>query len=421
MSFSGRQYRMHTSYAQYDFRDWLETTINAWSWGGSPKYVVSRRNTPPTSPANNELYLVTATATGDWIGFEKYLALWVAGTSQWAMYAPQSYRIIYSYADAKYYIYEPSPVSDWRETHAQPEALLNEPIAILEHILMLQNWTDQGGTEQPGKEYSSSAQINRDNTEGGFLCSILGPALTSNAFDMRPRDLRPARQLLDIGDCWTDDLAQDICAQFYLCNYQDFSGRESVSYLDLSEDSITEITLGDIIGEIGDMIEPRASEIYVEPVINYAWDQLSGKYKSQLKITNIEKSSYTTGCAAGFMGTDGETIWGKCKLLWNMTRQIEKIPSSISDCKWIQTYNDALWYINKFVTWQGKRRTTFSVSYATGRLWHVGTHFDLSLPHQTDDITVECIVEEIKKSKNKNTVSVSVIILEDIPTAFFFE
>ena len=38
--------------------------------------IVARQNTPPASPAERASYIVTATATGAWLGKEKYIATW---------------------------------------------------------------------------------------------------------------------------------------------------------------------------------------------------------------------------------------------------------------------------------------------------------------------------------------------------------
>lgn len=45
--------------------------------------VVDRTNTPPGSPANEALYIVTATATGAWVGKENQLAYWLTSTNAW--------------------------------------------------------------------------------------------------------------------------------------------------------------------------------------------------------------------------------------------------------------------------------------------------------------------------------------------------
>lgn len=45
-------------------------------------------DTPPGSPADGDMYIVAATATGDWTGHEKDLAYWDATAAAWFFYTP---------------------------------------------------------------------------------------------------------------------------------------------------------------------------------------------------------------------------------------------------------------------------------------------------------------------------------------------
>lgn len=51
--------------------------------------VVDRTNAPPGSPANEALYIITATATGAWAGKENQLAYWLTATGVWQYIVPR--------------------------------------------------------------------------------------------------------------------------------------------------------------------------------------------------------------------------------------------------------------------------------------------------------------------------------------------
>lgn len=44
---------------------------------------------PPGSPANGDAYIVGASATGAWAGYDDYLAVWDGPVSAWALYQPR--------------------------------------------------------------------------------------------------------------------------------------------------------------------------------------------------------------------------------------------------------------------------------------------------------------------------------------------
>ena len=100
--------------------------------------------------------------------------------------------------------------------------MINNPIDILEHVLRLQNWSEQEETKEWGKEYANVPLIDVSTTEGGFDYEDLDPV----------KALRPARQILRYNDAYTDKIARSLCKQFFLCNYQKPStGNESVAFI----------------------------------------------------------------------------------------------------------------------------------------------------------------------------------------------
>jgi hypothetical protein len=53
------------------------------------------------------------------------------------------------------------------------------------------------------------------------------------------------------------------------------------------------------------------------------------------------------------------------------------------------------------------------------RDWFVSKHICIRLPHQTNNYDIECVIEKIEKDKKNNRVSVDLVLLDEIPTAFF--
>jgi hypothetical protein len=60
------------------------------------------------------------------------------------------------------------------------------------------------------------------------------------------------------------------------------------------------------------------------------------------------------------------------------------------------------------ITLEPKRRVSFTVPYAIGRLWFLTQHHRLQLPHQTDDQAIEFMIERYRKRLSKGDESVYV-------------
>lgn len=64
---------------------------------------VDRLATPPGSPANEALYIITATATGVWAGKENQLAYWLTSTGAWQYIVPrEGFKVHVNDEDAYY-------------------------------------------------------------------------------------------------------------------------------------------------------------------------------------------------------------------------------------------------------------------------------------------------------------------------------
>ena len=68
--------------------------------------IKARGNTPPASPDESDAYIVTAPATGAWIGKENQIAWFIGGA--WQFVTPVEGMWFWSAADAKDYVYHGS-------------------------------------------------------------------------------------------------------------------------------------------------------------------------------------------------------------------------------------------------------------------------------------------------------------------------
>jgi hypothetical protein len=360
---------------------------------------------PPEVVQDFSVFLVSSPGAGVWANQGNKIAQWDGAT--WHFTTPTIGYAIHVADENLYYYWSGSA---WAVTRKNSGALIESPLDVMEHALRLGNWSELGITKDWGHEYSPGALI-KTSGDGSFDDATLAD----------PKAVRVARQITDEGNAWNDSVVKSICNDFYLVSYQDETGKECVSYLQELTYPATVITLGEIIGDIGDMIEPSISDVFVEPKLRYAYDIGSQKYLGVIDITRVAETAWNSAFTPGLLDVDGEPLWNKCHALWLKYRQMEPCDSSLMDQRWIYRYEDAVWKLNCMVDWMDKKRTSFSVSYGIGKSWHVGTHIKIRLPHQTADIAVEVVIERVKKKKNKNSVDVQVIILTAIPTAFFFE
>ncbi len=67
--------------------------------------VTDRLATPPGSPANGSLYIITATATGVWTGRENQLAYWLSSVNAWTYVTPREGMLLHVNDEDEYYKY----------------------------------------------------------------------------------------------------------------------------------------------------------------------------------------------------------------------------------------------------------------------------------------------------------------------------
>lgn len=291
--------------------------------------------------------------------------------------------------------------------------LMSNPVDIIEHVNRLQNWSEVEGPPDDGwgKEYATSPMINTDTSGGGFDDAMLDFA----------KGLNCASQITEETDSWSDAIKKKICQEFFLASFINKDGEECISYLPYKNSvGLDTITLGDIVGEVGRMIEPRPEDIYAEPKVNYKRNSANGKYDAFLQVINSGMDEYDSSYIKGFdplvtSPAEQEAIWDSCHDLWNLCHQVEEPPSALTDLKWIRTEYEARIYLETWIMWMKVRRCTFSVPYETGRDWYITKRIGVQLPHQTDNDVIECIIEELSRDHNTGLVTVKVIFLDQLP------
>jgi hypothetical protein len=288
------------------------------------------------------------------------------------------------------------------------DSLMENPKDIIEHCDRLKNWSEIAGhtVKDWGHEYSSDALI-KTSGAGSFDSTNLN-YLT---------DQKVAMEITDADKQNTTSIVKKICDSFGLCSFIDNAGNECIETLELTNPtgSANTITLTDQIGAIGDVEEPRVENVFCEPVVNYLFNQGSGEYDRTLKVTNIDAASWVYSYTPGYTLADGETVWNSCKLLYNQFRHITLCPSEFSDQCCIADYATAVYYVKRKIAWMNKMRLPkISIAYSKGKDYYIYKHLMVQLPMHTNNVSVECIIEKIVKSKNSNQVKLNVVVLEPI-------
>lgn len=280
--------------------------------------------------------------------------------------------------------------------------LIDNPIDAIRHIKEHQNWSELGGSYSWGHSRITGSKI-RLSGEGSFNSQFLDEI----------KNLKIARQILNQSEAWTNDSTQSLCEQFFLCNYQDENGYERIKSILTKENPSTIITYRDI-KKVGEIIEPRLSDIYCTPIINYAYDYATEKYTKQLRVEKVWESNWQASFTPGMTEFDGEEIWGICHELWLKTRQVEPMPDDMINKIWVPDYNTAIWCLRRHLQLMQLKRCTFTVGYTTGRKWKMVQHHKLQLPHETDNKEVEYVIESINNDVDNNGVSVQIMFLDEI-------
>jgi len=299
-------------------------------------------------------------------------------------------------------------------------ALIADPIDLLEHIKRLGNWSEIGDCTNVGKEYAPHAKINTGTDIGGFDFTCLSHV----------RTCCPSFQILEKNDADIISLSKEICQTYFLSSYQDNNGKECILPMDMDatgeiqaasiNGTISPIPLfeyKDLYGDIGDIQEPDPQNIYCQPVMNYGYNYATGKYDAMLGVINASASVFDPSYVVGFLSADAilaQSLWGYCHALYTEFGNIETPSSTLTDKKMIRSYADATWYLKNWIWWMRTHRRRFELvtNYDKGCGLYPGMLVAVSLPHQTYGQYQVCRVEKVGLSLHKNTAKLELIMID---------
>jgi hypothetical protein len=291
------------------------------------------------------------------------------------------------------------------------------PADIVEHCKRLGNWGTP--TVTPGLEYDPAALIKTGSAEGSFdMISMMPSTITTY-----PGFYNPTFQVDNDSEAWTAEIEKKLCAAYNLCTYYDPDGTACIKSL-LKENPSETINFEDLAGDCSDVQCAQVQDVFCQPILNYQYNYGSSKYDKQMAITNIQASTYSASYTPGFKTGDGEARWNACKVFYNRYKQIEVPPSDWTDQKTVSTYDEALALFDLKIAWMGRDRITVPVFYDKGKTYHYAQHINLCLPHQTNGILVECVIEKVIKDKNfkpAGKVEVSLIMLDELNPVFSYD
>ena len=320
--------------------------------------------------------------------------------------------------------------------------LIESPLDIYEALCRMQDWSERAAMPSGGwgRAYCDYALI-KTSGDGSFDTTEL------DELD----DYSAAAQITDTNDGSTDFLRNRLAREFGFLGYIDNNGYECVKKIPATEDDLETptdiITFADI--QLADskitIIEPDPAHIYAEPFVRYNKNMATGEYESIIRVHNVtaaafndssrEDSGWVESPAGIFTGGEAKALWDECTNLYKICSIINNPPAEITDLFWANggdhAHEIAKRYITRLVYWMRLKRCTFKVHFActagggmSVRDWMEGHRFILKLPHETDNVEIECIASKIVIDTNKPyyiEVSAYMLETEKLPEDFYWK
>jgi hypothetical protein len=257
-----------------------------------------------------------------------------------------------------------------------------------------------------------------------------------------------AAQFIRYDDCWTDTLKRWLCREFNLISSVDPDGSERVARIPTTEPELSTpdetITFADIRAADSQIIieEPDPMHIYPEPFVRYNIDAASGEPLSIIKIKNVTAgtfdTSYVEAPADASLGeSEAKELWDRCVDLHSWCGLIKQPPAELTDLKLAnggeQAHEIAKNYLSTWINRMRWKHITFRVhllctagggSATPVRQWQEGQRFRITLPHETNDVTVECIADRIAIDTGEPyhiEVGAYLLETEKLPEAYFIK
>jgi len=314
--------------------------------------------------------------------------------------------------------------NDTWETRKTSTDLIESPKDLLEHLDRLQYYDDSPPPANGwGLGYAIGAKIKTgatangsfDNTDDGNLIVLSG--------------YKAANQPQKFEECYTDKLKKSLCRNFHLASWVDKNGYECVKRIVNAETSPSDtVTLSDIIDRKRISVDVRPPmDIYPEPFIRYRKNFANGEYESIIRIINVDQESYQAGYVEGIEdSTEAEVLWGKCQTLFKKTKNLNKPPSDLTDSQWFNgtdAYERAKEYLENWINWMYNPTCKINVHYNKAGQWEEAHRFILQLPHQTNNVQIECILTKITIDPNSPYICdvEAIMLAEDIPEEYYIK
>jgi hypothetical protein len=215
-----------------------------------------------------------------------------------------------------------------------------------------------------------------------------------------------ARVITDRGEAYSDSLKRSVCRDLFLINWIDKNGFESVKRLIKETTNPSDaLTLADIIDRTSIKItEPNPSEVFPEPFVDYQYSIGAKKNQEIIRFINSGASTYNSNYVEGISSPFlAEEYWNQCNELYKRVHEIGKFPKDLSELLWANGEDaDAIaeYNIATRISWMFNPRIQFKVHYTTAHTWEEGHEFSITLPHQTDGVTIECILFKAEFNPN---------------------
>jgi hypothetical protein len=300
----------------------------------------------------------------------------------------------------------------------------SDPVNMLEMICRLQGGSENDFTDVNGWGHSYWKNALIKTSGDGSFDDTIDPDLASI------KTLDCGGQILDYENAQTNDIKRKLCYQFGMANWVDANGNECVKPIRKGIHSPTDlITIYQILDRSSIEVNyPDPVDLYAEPFVQYNKNPATGNYDSIIKVTNTgfenptdaQKLSFVIGCQSQSSAT---YIYDKCKDIFKRAGAVEPAPSDMTDLDFVHDYDTALQHLIDWINWMYNPEISFKIPTSSVDGWEECHRFIIQLPHQTDNVEIECLLEEhtINPNNEHESVIKAIMFSDTIPEGFSFQ
>jgi hypothetical protein len=308
-----------------------------------------------------------------------------------------------------------------------PTTIMTNPVDIFEHICRLQDGSENdfinpSSTVGWGQVYWKNALI-KTSGDGSFDD-------TSDANFVALKSMLASGQIFDRKKAFTNDIKRKLCYQFGMANWIDAMGNECIKSIRKALLSPSDlITIYNILDRGSIKVTfPDPKDIYPEPFVRFSYNPGSDLYDNFIQVTNINYENPTPAQMLSFvMGCESQSaavyIYTQCQGLMQRTYTVEPPPSDMTDLDFVYDYDTAVQHLIDWIDWMYNPEIEFKVSASLVDTWVECHRFMIQLPHQTGNVQIECLLEEITiNPNNEHEAMIKAIMFSDsIPSGFSFQ